>query len=285
MGVILKELREIHCLGPATREWLVSSRRVPALGGSHTRIAGFTEARARYAFVRHDPSFSMILVTESGEGRVWIDGDWQPCPAGYAYFTAPRAACAYHIKPGSHWRLHWVIYEETANLPALAPGRQPQLVPVDATGLRHAVEGLCHENAGRADPAVLGFWATLVDRMALRMLEADRADPRLDRLWLAIREDIGSPWTLRRMARVAGMGEENLRRLCQRQLRCPPMAHLARLRMLTAADLLCHTQEKIATVAARIGYSDAFAFSTAFRRIMGQAPKSFRLIRPRAANY
>jgi AraC-like DNA-binding protein len=280
MAVLLKNLREIHRLGAATREWLVSSRRVPALGGSHTRIAGYTEARAGYTFVRHDPHFSMILVTESGEGRVWIDGGWQPCPAGHAYLTAPRAACAYHIKPGSRWRLHWVIYEEAANLPSMEPGRAPRLLRVEATGLRHAVEGLCHENAGRGDPAVLGFWATLVDRMALRVLETESSDPRLDRLWLAVGEDLGSPWTLPRMARVAGMGEENLRRVCQGQLRCPPMAHLARLRMLMAADLLCHTQEKIASVAARLGYSDAFAFSTAFKRIMGHSPKRFRLIRP-----
>ena len=41
---------------------------------------------------------------------------------------------------------------EVAALPTLDAGRPPRLVSVDATGLRHAVEGLCHENAGRADP-------------------------------------------------------------------------------------------------------------------------------------
>jgi len=276
MAVILKDLREIHNLGSATREWLVSRRRVAAFGGTHTRIAGFTEARARYAFVRHDPRFSMILVTERGEGVVWIDGAWQPCRAGQAYITAPRTPHAYHIRPGSHWRVHWLIYEETARLPALEPGRKPRLATVDGAGLQHAVEGLCDENAGRADPGALELWAALVDRMALRMLEPDSSDSRLDRLWRAIREDLGSDWTLERMARVAGMGEENLRRLCRRQTRFPPKAQLARLRMFAAADLLCHTQEKIASVAERLGYGDAFAFSTAFRRIMGQSPKHFR---------
>lgn len=276
MVVSPKDLREIHQLGPATREWLVSSQRVPALGGTHTRIAGFTEARARYTFVRHDPRFSMILVTESGEGLVWLDGTWQPCRAGQAYITAPRTPHAYHIKPGARWRLHWVIYEETAALPTLDAGRPPRLASVDATGLRHAIEGLCHENAGRADPGLLEFWAALVDRLAWRLLETESSDTRLDRLWLAVHADLGGEWTLARMARVAGMGEENLRRVCQRQLRLPPMAQLARLRMLRAADLLCHTQEKIASIAERLGYSDAFAFSTAFKRIMRQSPKRYR---------
>ncbi len=276
MGVILKNLRETHLLGNATREWLVSSPRVPAFGRTHTRVAGFTEARTGYNFVRHDPYFSMILVTEKGEGRVLLDGEWQACPAGHAYITAPRAPHAYHIKPGSHWRLHWVIYDEAANLPSLEKGRPPQMLAVDASGLRHAVEGLCQENAGRGDQGMLGLWAALIDKSVLRMLDVETADPRLDRLWLAIRDDIGGDWNLRRMARLAGMGEENLRRLCQHHVKRSPMAHLAHIRMSIAADLLGHTEEKVASIATRVGYSDSFAFSTAFKRATEKSPTLFR---------
>jgi AraC-like DNA-binding protein len=48
--------------------------------------------------------------------------------------------------------------------------------------------------------------------------------------------------------------------------------------MNTAADMLCHTPEKVVSVAARVGYGDAFAFSTAFKREMGTPPKRFRHI-------
>src|SRR5271157_4150572 len=64
MGGNPKELREIHSLGPKTREWMVSSRQVPGFGATHTRIAGFSEARAGYEFVRFSPAFSVILITE-----------------------------------------------------------------------------------------------------------------------------------------------------------------------------------------------------------------------------
>ena len=191
MGVIVENMREIHQLGAATREWLVSGKRVPGFGATHTRIAGYTEARADYAFVRHDPAFSMILVTESGHGRVVLDGEWVECSTGQAYVTAPRVPHAYHIKPGSRWRLHWVIYEETANLPTLAAGTPPRLVACEAGGLRHAVEGLCGENAGRAEPGALGLWAALIDRMVLRVLESEKSEPRLERLWAQVREDLG----------------------------------------------------------------------------------------------
>lgn len=276
MRVSIKSLREIHNLGSATREWMVSSERVPGYGKKHVRIAGWTEAGRGYRFVRHDPPFAVILVTERGEGRAWVDGEWRAFPAGYAYITSPRAPSAYHIKPGCTWRLHWVIYWEETLLPSLESGRAPRLVPVEATGLRQAIEGCCHEKGTKADPGVLGLWAALIDRAVLRILDADKGDPRLDRLWLAIREDIGGKWNLTRMARCVGLSEESLRRLCQRHLKRSPMAQLTRMRMNTAADILQHTEEKLASLAALLGYADAFSFSTAFKRTLGKSPHHFR---------
>jgi AraC-like DNA-binding protein len=78
------------------------------------------------------------------------------------------------------------------------------------------------------------------------------------------------------MARRIGMSEENLRRLCHRHVHRSPMSHLTHLRMLAAADLLCHSREKIVSIAARVGYGDGFAFSTAFKREMGMCPQQFR---------
>jgi AraC-like DNA-binding protein len=49
--------------------------------------------------------------------------------------------------------------------------------------------------------------------------------------------------------------------------------------MQTAADLLCYSGEKISSIAIRLGYGDAFAFSTAFKRIMGKSPQQFRELR------
>lgn len=276
MGATPRNIRETHSLGARTREWLVSSRQVPGFGATHTRVAGFSEARDGYEFVRFSPAFSLILICEQGEGLALVDGAWRRFPAGQAYVTAPRALHAYHVRPKGRWRVHWVIFEESASLPTLEPGRKPRLISVDATGFRLAVEGLCHESAGKADQAVMGFWAALVDRMVWRILESEMGEPRLDQLWLAIREDVGGTWNLRRMARCIGMSEENLRRLCHRHVHRSPMSHLTYLRMLAAADLLCHSTEKIASIAARTGYGDAFSFSTAFKREMGMPPMRFR---------
>ena len=198
------------------------------------------------------------------------------CHAGQAYVTSPGVAHAYHIGPGAGWRLHWVIYGAALVPPGMTAGSAPKILPMEAAGLRHAIEGLCCEHARGSDAGMMKLWTELVDRQVLHALERPPEEGRLDRLWLAVREDLGGEWSLARMSGFLGMGEENLRRLCQQQLQCSPMVELTRLRMESAALLLRHSSEKVAAVAARVGYGDAFAFSTAFKRKMGRSPKAFR---------
>ena len=98
-------------------------------------------------------------------------------------------------------------------------------------------------------------------------------------LMMGMARDVGAlaaAWDLTRMARCAGVSEESLRRLCQRYLKRSPMAQLTRMRMQAAADILRYTDEKLASVALRLGYADAFSFSAAFKRTMGRSPQTFR---------
>ena len=276
MVSIPENLFETHILGAKTREWLVSARQVSAFKFTQTKFAGYSDARSGYRFVRHSPTFSQILACTEGEGRVLVDGEWQRCPAGHVYVTAPRALCAYEIKPGCQWKICWVIFEETLRLPSLTTGQAPRLVQANTLGLHLAIEGLCHEAGGEAEPAALELWAALAHREVLRVLQPGQADPRLSRLWLNVRQDLGGAWDLHRMSRISGMSSESLRRLCLKHTDRPPLSQLTHLRMLFAADLLACTQEKISSIAARVGYEDAFAFSNAFKREMGQPPSHYR---------
>jgi AraC-like DNA-binding protein/quercetin dioxygenase-like cupin family protein len=275
MDSIPENLFETHTLG-ATREWLVSARQVPAFRFTQTKFAGYSEARSGYRFVRRAPTISQILACTEGEGRVLVDGKWKRCPAGHVYVTPPRTLCAYEVQPRGHWKVCWVIFEETVRLPSLTAGYTPQLVQADTMGLHLAIEGLCHEAGGEGEPAGLELWAALIHREVTRILQPGHTDPRLSQLWLKVRQDLGGVWDLQRMSRSSGMSNESLRRLCQKHTGRPPLSQLTQLRMLFAADLLACTKEKISSIAARVGYEDAFAFSNAFKREMGQPPSQYR---------
>lgn len=276
MERITKNLCETHSLGPTTREWLVSAREIPAFRVTHTRAAGYSDAHSGYEFIRIRPEFGQVLACIDGEGEVLIDGRWQRCPSGYAYLTAPRALCAYHVRPGKRWRVCWVIYEEAERLPELESGRAPRLVLAHTAGLHLAIEGICREAGAGADTPVLQQWASLVHRQVLRILQPADGEPRLNRLWAVVSQDLGGEWSLARMARCAGVSSESLRRLCQHHVGRSPLAHVTHLRMQLAADLLSCSREKIASVARRVGYSDEFAFSNAFKRTLGLPPSRYR---------
>jgi AraC-like DNA-binding protein/quercetin dioxygenase-like cupin family protein len=270
------ELREIHAHGASTREQLVSARQVKGLATAGILFAGYSDAGPGFRFVRHSPAFGQILACTEGEGRVLIEGTWQRCPPGHAYITAPNALCAYESKPTNRWQVCWVIYQINAPLPGFLSGQPPRLIQTDTLRLLHAIQGLCHEAGSETDPNTLELWSTLVHRQSLRILQPGDTDPRLTRLWLVVRQDLGGDWNLQRMARCAGLSPESLRRLCLAHFGRPPLAQLTHLRMLFASDLLACTKEKISSIATRVGYEDPFAFSNAFRRELGQPPSHYR---------
>lgn len=276
MRLVKDQLCEIHSLGKTTRETLTSARQVKSLSSYQILFAGYTDAGRGYRFVRHAPAFNQILAITGGEGRALIDGRWRPCLPGHAYVTPAHSFYAYEVRPGHRLQLCWLIYDQQARLPGLDRGDAPRLVQTDTLGLKHAIAGLCHEAAGETEPAAMQLLSALVHRQALRILQPSNTDQRLERLWLLVRRDLGGAWDLARLARSAGMSAESLRRLCLEHLDAPPLAHLTRLRMQYAADLIACTKEKIATIAARVGYADAFAFSNAFKRVIGRPPSHQR---------
>jgi AraC-like DNA-binding protein len=166
--------------------------------------------------------------------------------------AAPPLRCASGSAPRSSLRL-------------LAPAG-PAVVAGDARALHDAILNLHREGVGAAEPALLRQWGDLVAALVRRLLAPARTDARLGRLWEEVDADLSRPWTLADLARLAGLGGEQLRRLSLRQLGASPMHHLARLRMRRAASLLAAGGRTVAEVAAAVGYDNAFAFSTAFRR-------------------
>ena len=62
----------------------------------------------------------------------------------------------------------------------------------------------------------------------------------------------------------------------------PPITFLTGWRLALAADLLTETDATLEQIARQVGYGDAFALSTAFRRERGMSPRQYRAS-PRAA--
>lgn len=99
------------------------------------------------------------------------------------------------------------------------------------------------------------------------------ADRQLGAAIAAMHADPARPWTVEQLARAAGMSRTAFALRFTAKVGQTPMAYLTRWRMLLADDRLRHSREPVSTVARSLGYTSESAFSTAFKRVMGAAPR------------
>ena len=277
------DLREKHIIGEHTRERIVSPQNCPALETLGIRLTGLSEARPPFGFARLRPDMGQMLVCLDGAGRVLVDGRWTACAVGQAYLSPPRVPHAYHAVGRAPWRLAWVMFFmppshcEPGRLPITpAAGEKPKLVPADGAPLAAAIEGLYREASGPAQAAALNAWAQVVNVLARCLARPLESDARLWRVWEAVGADLAAPWDMPRLAALAHVSAEHLRRLCLKALGESPMRHVTTLRMERAAALLGAGAFTIEEVAYQVGYENAFAFSTAFKRRFKVSPSEYR---------
>ncbi|GAA3292425.1 hypothetical protein GCM10020295_11730 [Streptomyces cinereospinus] len=94
-------------------------------------------------------------------------------------------------------------------------------------------------------------------------------------------DDPAHPWTVATLAAKAGASRSGLARRFTRHVGEPPMTYLAMWRVALAADLLRDTDATVGSVARKVGYSNAFALSVAFKRRRGITPTQHRAAAPR----
>jgi AraC-like DNA-binding protein len=101
-------------------------------------------------------------------------------------------------------------------------------------------------------------------------------DPALGRALGAIHAQPARDWTVARLAEEAGQSRSAFAAAFTATLGQTPLAYLTHWRMTLASRLLRETGLGIAAVAQRVGYSNAYAFATAFRRVTGAPPGAER---------
>lgn len=83
------------------------------------------------------------------------------------------------------------------------------------------------------------------------------------------------PWTLNSLARKAGMSRTGFAVKFRDLVGLSPLNYLARWRMSLAKERVLNSPDAIGTIATQLGYTSESAFSTAFRRMVGCAPRRY----------
>lgn len=106
----------------------------------------------------------------------------------------------------------------------------------------------------------------------LRALADERAAPAL-RL---MHGDPAHPWTLTEPARAAAMSRTSFAQRFKDVTGVPPLAHLCGWRMRLAQHSLRRGDTPASVIASSLGYGSGSAFSNAFKRTIGVAPRRYR---------
>ena len=123
------------------------------------------------------------------------------------------------------------------------------------------IQALVAHVASRQDSA--GFLGAMQDRQigsALKLMH----------------QDIAREWTLAELARAASMSRSVFAARFRVLVGEPPMLYLARWRMLKARELLMDTSLTLCRISERVGYRSEFAFSKAFKKLLGHTPGNIR---------
>ncbi len=98
-------------------------------------------------------------------------------------------------------------------------------------------------------------------------------DPRLAPVLRLMHSDPARNWTLPELARHAGMSRTAFATHFRHVAGVPPMTYLMQWRLRQAERRLRDRSESVASIARSVGYESVAAFSTAFKRLFGHAPK------------
>jgi AraC-like DNA-binding protein len=101
------------------------------------------------------------------------------------------------------------------------------------------------------------------------------ADPQMAAAIGAAHADPGARWTLQALAERAGMSRSSFAQKFKAAVGSSPMDYVTRWRMLLASDRLANGTEPVSVIALSLGYDSESAFSTAFKRVMGCAPRRY----------
>ena len=91
----------------------------------------------------------------------------------------------------------------------------------------------------------------------------------------SMHDDPAHRWTLQELAERAGMSRSTYALKFKETVGASPMEYLTRWRMLLAGDRLANSSDPVSVIALSLGYESESAFSTAFRRVMGCAPRQY----------
>ena len=102
------------------------------------------------------------------------------------------------------------------------------------------------------------------------------ANEQLQKVFECVKNNLKKKWTVKELAKMACLSESHFFAITNRIYGDTPYNIVRKIKMEKAVSMLIRSNAKIENIATECGYSNAFAFSKAFRHVYRQSPGSIR---------
>lgn len=244
----------------------------------------FPQAHAHGLERREPIAQAVVLLCTDGRGWCTVDGVNHPVRAGQAVVIPPGVPHAYGSDRDHPWTLWW-MHLDGHDLPGLlaaggpvgpatvrTPAKLFRAVSLLEEVVEHMERGLDPSAVFAASAAAWHFLAVLADGAGAQGSRSDVVERAKDHL----QRNLAEGASVAGLAAMARLSPSHFATLFRRQVGLPVLQYQTQLRMARARELLDTTDLPVASIAAEVGYPDAFYFSRQFRSIHGTTALGYR---------
>lgn len=282
-----KKICKKYILSPSCRE-IYLSHGVDMLQNLREKglaYGGVSFVKDYYSIIRSESECNHLIFTLKGQGKLYVpDGEFDLLP-GTLYVG--KAGLPHHYTlDGEYWEFAWLIFSPLDNKLNNAIKNSPMIRnSLNGTNVKSLIEKVCEENfqPDRHTPdAMLAIdnllLITLSREFSLEQSDVDSERAKFNELKNKICQDLRRNWDIQMLIRESRMFyvPVHFNRLCKKHWGMPAMKKVTELRMMEAKKLLQYTDYPIGLISEQVGYSNPYAFSTAFKKYFKASPSKIK---------
>jgi AraC family transcriptional regulator of arabinose operon len=257
------------------------------------RFAGQDSHAINFAGFGNTQVNSWLLVfTTSGRGQLKAGlRDYELTP-DKIMLVAPGTLTDFSGSKNSSWNFYWVVFQcadswrSYLQWPLLGPGVYQLDTASESLAELELNLSQLYDNYVESGPLKMELDHNLLEQLLLRCAtylpreSNQKMDPRVSVARAYIDEHYTADIALADVAAASNISSSRLSGLFKKETGSSVMAYRNELRLVKAAQLLLHSNLRIADIGDRVGYSEQAFFSRIFRKHLGMSPRQYRTHMP-----
>ncbi len=230
---------------------------------------GYAEIEPPYQLERvgkSEPPHITVWLIEQGRGI--YETEFGKFNVGPGDIIIHNSTFTYRCRVEGPVFIHYHFYLE------IAPDFPPAVFPATYGRELKEVFGMLYREKDHAER--FANLAALLSSYLRSEFKTTSDSRRLQKMYTLLESDMAKPWSTATLAAAMHRSPALLYTLCRQDRGHSPGEIIVEVKFRYAANLLRHTDETLEAIAAAIGYSNAFSFSKACRRVLGKSPSVIR---------